>query len=126
MSYAAEHATAYADVRAAGVVLAIARTAAGVEQPNGTFQSASPSRVMVAAFAKASAPDALRELGLVVERTVSLFVSPVAFPLRAYTAAFVMLNDTFVWNGVTMTVRAVGPLIALDGNVVACTIIGSV
>jgi hypothetical protein len=126
MSYASQHATAYAGIRSAGAAVLVSRVQLGSEAANGTLGAAASSSVAVAALAKASDPVRFRELSLTFEKAVTLFVAPETFGLRAYTDEFIKPNDTLTWNGVTMTVRAVGPLIALDGIVVAGTIIASV
>lgn len=125
MSYAGEHASAYADVLAAGTSLAVSRSAQ-TESSNGALGTPTRTSIAIAAFAKASDPVRLRELGLTLDKALTLFVCPETFPLQAYTDEFIKPLDTLPWNGVTFTVRAVGPLIQLDGNVIAGTIVASI
>lgn len=126
MSYAGDHASAYADVAAAGTLCTFVREQQGAETVAGTVGALTRSTIPCAAFAQRSSPERFAELGLTLERAVTLFVAPAVYPLRAYTAEFIRPNDTVVWNGVPMTVRAVGPLIAVDGTVVAGAVVASV
>jgi hypothetical protein len=125
MSYAAEHASAYADVLAAGggTTKTFTRSSPGTEQADGTFAGGSDTSIICAAFAKRGNADRYAKLGLSHALALTLFVSPQLATLRAHTDEFVRAGDTLPWNGASFTVKDVGPLTALDGYVICGEIV---
>jgi hypothetical protein len=121
--YSGDHASAYADVAAAGVAVSFSRFATGEEQPDGTFADGVQTTIAGVAIAKKSDPVRFAQLGLILAQAVTLFFVPTAATLHANTSEFVLPGDTVVWNSTTLTVRDVGPVIAPNGLVIAGTIV---
>lgn len=126
MSYASDHAGAYRAIAQAGSSLTVSRSAQGTETVSGTLGTPQASSIAMVALAKRNDPQRLRDLGMTLANVVTLLVAPTDYPLRAHTDEFVLPNDTLTWNGVAFTVRAVGPIVAPDGNVIVATLIASV
>jgi len=126
-AYAAEHASALADLRAAGMPVTFSRRVPGVHAPaTDTWTGPTATTITGAGIQKKGDPQRYLALGLVRASAVTLFAAPTDYGLRAYTSDFVVPGDTIEHNGVTLTVRDVDPNPAPDGIVIAATIVASV
>lgn len=67
-------------------------------------------------------PERYAALGLSLETMPTLFVIPDVYPLKAFTAEFILPGDRTTWNGVSMIVKSVDP-VAPDGGVVSARIV---
>ena len=121
-TYIAEHASAYIDVATASGnrVIVFTRVRVATE----SVPDAAPD-VLIAGvgIGTRADPQRYRDLRLSLAQAMTLFFVPAIGTLRALTEDFVQPNDTTIINDVLLTVRDVGPLIALDGLVVAGTIV---
>ena len=97
-SYASDHASASADVRAAGAAVTFTRTSPGTEQLNGTFDGASATTIFGAAIAKRGDPARYAALGLTLAQAVTLLFVPVSSSLLAFSSAFVRPGDLVTWD----------------------------
>jgi hypothetical protein len=102
MSYAADHASAKADVRAAGAPITFVRSMPGAEQPDGTFIGPASDAVLAYAteMEEGDAAEYAR-LGLTQSEAPTLFVV-----CDAYGDAPVV-GARALWGGTTWTVKAV-------------------
>ena len=122
MSYAADRASAYADILAAGGALVISRTIRGAEASDGTFGADTDTSLNVAAMAKRNDPTRMRDLGLSHANAITLLTAPSTDGVAAMTSAWVMPGDTLPWNNETYTVRDV-QCVAPDGTVIVSTLV---
>jgi hypothetical protein len=117
--YAAEHASALADVRAAGAAVTFTETRPGTKD-EATETYSAPTIVTVAGYAMQVAGDPRRyaELRLVQSEAPALFFVPAT--IGTLPAAL----STVVWNGLTYSVRDIAPF-GPDGPAIFATIIVS-
>ena len=123
--YAAEHASALADIIAAGASpVTFTRSTSGTfDDATNAWIDAASSTIAGAAMQVRGDPERYAAKGLVLSTMPTFFFVPTLYGLRAYTPDFVMPGDTVVWNGVTLTVRDVDPNPAPDGIVIASRIV---
>jgi len=126
MSYQQAHTDALADVIEAGKAVTFTREIPGTYD-DATDTWSAPTTVLIPgyAFAKKSDPIRFATLDLLLNKALTLFFVPTANTLRALTAEFVLPLDVVQWNGVSLAVKDVGPMIALDGSVVSSEIVAT-
>jgi hypothetical protein len=131
VSYAAEHASALADLKAAGVPMTFTRTTAGIGYNEATDTYVTPPVTITIAgygiltmggWQSTSGNIQNEPMTTVVETTPIAGFTPSTYPLKAFTAEFVLPNDTLEVNGDTFTVVKVMKVVAPDGNVIYSTI----
>lgn len=86
------------------------------------FVGASTTTIIGSAIQVSGDPQRYAALGLVLSTSPTLFFTPTAYNLRAFTPDFVVPGDIVTWNDTDFTVKDVKP-IAPDGIVVAARII---
>jgi len=119
MSYAADHAGAYADLLADGapVTFTFALVVPGNYQPDtDTFASGTTTNVTGAAIQVSARALQYQALGLIPGEAPTLLFAP-----RTYGQT-PPLGASVVWGGSTYTVRNVEPL-APDGTAILCRVV---
>jgi hypothetical protein len=119
MSYTAENAGAYADVSAAGAMVAFTLAGQGTYDPStGVTTPAADLAVLGAAVEKKGSLFAYQALSLVAAKARTLFFVPTTY------GELPPLDSVVSWGGVSYTVKNVAP-IAPDGVAIAATVIVS-
>lgn len=103
MSYAADHASALADVRAAGAAVVFTLETPGVEQPDGTFASPTTTTVSGYAIENGGDPNEYERLKLTTHEAPRLF-----FVATTYGEEPVP-GMACTWAGKRHTVRSAKP-----------------
>lgn len=116
-SYAPDHASALADIRAAGAAVTFTRTALGYDETTG---GNTPSASTVAGYAVRIPGDPTRyqRLGLVMSTHPTLLVGATTF------GSVPAPGDTVAWGGVTYTVRDVEPLEPNGSAIISTVVVG--
>lgn len=118
-NFATDHASALADVAAAGQAVVFTRSSAGTYDPTTDTHSA-PGATTIPGKGMFVTPDpqqyATEELILSVHPCL-LFV-PSAYPLKAWTSAFVLPGDVTTLNDVTFVVKKILKVVAPNGNAI--------
>lgn len=115
MSYAAEHASAYADVAAAGAAVTFTRRTKSEAALTGVV-TVTTTTVGGVAMQVQGDPRRYRELSLVVSTNPTLLFVPTTYGQVPES------GDTVVWGGLTLTVKDVNAL-KPDGTVVLAKVI---
>ena len=119
MSYAPDHASALADLRAAGTAVTFTRTTNAYDEATGLL---TPTTATVTGYAirDMGRPDRYERLGLVPGTNPTLQVTTTTY------GAAILLGDTVTWGGTVLTVKDVEP-VDLDGNgaVIASVVAGA-
>lgn len=118
MSYAADHASAVADLRDAGAAVTFTRTVQAHDEATGQV---TPTETTIAGYAirDTGRPDRYARLALLPSRAPTLL-----FAASTYGDA-VALGDVVTWGGLTYTVRDIEP-VAPDGTpIVASVVVGA-
>lgn len=124
--YTRDHASAYADVLAAGAAITVTRSATDGESADGTMPEPAQTSIACVAYQKKSDPARFAELGLTLATSITLSVVPATYGLRVNSPEFVKSGDLLPWAGITYTVRDVGPAIAPDGLVIISDVVATV
>ncbi len=117
MSYAPEHASALADVTAAGSAVTFTWRTPGVHDPaTDTFTTAATVTVAGYALRVRGDPDRYRALSLVEAQAPTLLFTPTTY------GALPALGASVTWGGTVYTVRDVAPL-APDGTAILARVV---
>jgi hypothetical protein len=117
MTYALDHASAYADILAAGAAITFTKAVPGTMTPgSGVFSGASSSAVAGVAIRDKGDPKRYEALKLTQTEAVTLLFAPSTY------GQMPELNAVGVFAGVTYRVRDVEP-VAPDGNVIIASIV---
>ena len=114
--YANEHASALADVAAAGTAVTFTRETETYNQATDVATSASSTSIAGYAIKVKGRPDTYRALSLIESTAPTLFFVPTIYGGRPKE------GDAVTWAGDALTVKDVDPL-AIDGTVIAARIV---
>lgn len=114
-AYASEHASALADVSAAGAAVTFTRTTTTVNETTGVV-TPSTSAIAGAAIQVGGNPMLYEALGLILSDAPTLFVTPTTY------GDLPLPGDTVTWNGIAYTVKNVRP-VAPDGVAMAARVV---
>ncbi len=111
MGYLAEHASALADVAAAGAAVTFTRVSETYDSTTDGVTNATNTSIAAYAIEVRGKPDVYRALSLIESTSPTLFAVPVTYGDRP------SVGDTVTWGGDVLTVKDVDPL-AIDGTVI--------
>lgn len=111
MTYTADHASAYTDVKAAGTAVTFTRTQIATDQRAASTVSTAGYAIQAAAD-----PKQYEALGLAAHNAVTLLFVPTTYGETP------SLSATCSWGGVTYTVRSAVPL-APDGTAILSRVV---
>lgn len=121
MNYAIEHASALADLMAAGGARTFTRFTPGSGYDSATDTFAVPPVTLTipgAGIVTTGDPEEYAANNLIVSTTPLVGFTPTAYPLKAFTDEFVLPGDTIQLNGEGFTVVKILKVVAPDGGVI--------
>ena len=98
------------------------RTTLGAEGVDGTFAASTVTTIVGDGLVVRGKPQEYEAAGLAQVLGPTVLFTPTAYPLAAFTTAFVLPGDTTSINGVPLTVAKVLSVVAPDGYVIVARI----